>query len=179
VVTGSFGLGTSLETAPTNVKWYRLHGTLEILYLQRHVLPNGYQNISSFPWKGRRISTCIGGYASLSTISQTSELQNRGAARKELSAIATLRTRGQPISTGGGSGGSGDCNLCVPSSGSSPSKLGVSISAGIKRTELRLVRCGVRMVMDDRDKLRGARADKNLDDVDRIPPSWKPQIAQP
>ena len=45
---------------------------------------------------------------------------------------------------------------------------------GIKRTKLRLVRCRVRMGMNDRDRLRDARADKNLDDIERIPPPWEP-----
>ena len=54
-----------------------------------------------------------------------------------------------------------------------------SVSAGIKRTKLRLVRCRVRMNMNDRDRLRDARADKNLDDVDRIPPPWEPHSTQP
>jgi serine/threonine-protein kinase ULK/ATG1 len=54
-----------------------------------------------------------------------------------------------------------------------------SVSTGIKRTKLRLIRCRVRMGMNDRDRLRDARADKNLDDVDRIPPPWEPQVAQP
>ena len=72
-----------------------------------------------------------------------------------------------------------DRNLYVPISRSSPPKLDASISAGIKRTKLRLVRCKVRMGMNDRDRLRDARADKNLDDVDRIPPPWEPQVTQP
>ena len=55
----------------------------------------------------------------------------------------------------------------------------VFVFAGIKRTKLRLVRCRVRMGMNDRDRLRDARADKNLDDVDRIPPPWEPQATQP
>lgn len=54
-----------------------------------------------------------------------------------------------------------------------------TIAIWIKRTKLRLVRCRVRMGMNDRDRLRDARADKNLDDVDRIPPPWEPQVAQP
>jgi len=53
-----------------------------------------------------------------------------------------------------------------------------TIATWIKRTKLRLVRCRVRMGMNDRDRLRDARADKNLDDVDRIPPPWEPQAAQ-
>lgn len=44
---------------------------------------------------------------------------------------------------------------------------------GIKRTKLRLVRCRVRMGMNDRDRLRDARLDKNLDDVQRDPPPWE------
>ena len=58
-------------------------------------------------------------------------------------------------------------------------KFNASDSVGIKRTKLRLLRCRVRMGMNDRDRLRDARADKNLDDVDRIPPPWEPQVAQP
>jgi len=54
-----------------------------------------------------------------------------------------------------------------------------TIATWIKRTKLRLVRCKVRMSMNDRDRLRDARADKNLDDVDRIPPPWEPQVTQP
>lgn len=54
-----------------------------------------------------------------------------------------------------------------------------TIATWIKRTKLRLVRCRARTGMTDRDRLRDARADKNLDDVDRIPPPWEPQVAQP
>lgn len=43
---------------------------------------------------------------------------------------------------------------------------------GIKRTKLRLVRCRARMDMPTRERLRDARADKNLDDVARIPAPW-------
>ena len=43
---------------------------------------------------------------------------------------------------------------------------------GIKRTKLRLVRCRARMEMPTRERLRDARADKNLDDVARIPAPW-------
>lgn len=52
---------------------------------------------------------------------------------------------------------------------------------GIKRTKLRLVRCRVRMGMSDRDRLRDARLDKNLDDVQRDPPPWEvtPDLEQP
>lgn len=48
---------------------------------------------------------------------------------------------------------------------------------GIKRTKLRLLRCRVRMGMNDKDRLRDARLDKNLDDVQRDPPPW--EIASP
>ena len=44
---------------------------------------------------------------------------------------------------------------------------------GIKRTKLRLVRCRVRMGMNDRDRLQDARADHNLDDVPRFPAPWE------
>lgn len=75
--------------------------------------------------------------------------------------------------------GSGDDrNLCVFFPRSSPGFY-VPVSSGIKRTKLRLIRCKARMGMNDRDRLRDARADKNLDDVDRIPPPWEPQVAQP
>ncbi|KAI0062486.1 kinase-like protein [Artomyces pyxidatus] len=47
-----------------------------------------------------------------------------------------------------------------------------TISTWIKRTKLRLVRCRARMNMNNRDRLRDARADKNLDDVPRIPAPW-------
>ncbi|THH10496.1 hypothetical protein EW146_g8351 [Bondarzewia mesenterica] len=47
-----------------------------------------------------------------------------------------------------------------------------TISTWIKRTKLRLVRCRVRMNMNNRDRLKDARADKNLDDVSRIPAPW-------
>jgi serine/threonine-protein kinase ULK/ATG1 len=43
---------------------------------------------------------------------------------------------------------------------------------GIKRTKLRLVRCRARMEMPTRERLRDAHADKNLDDVVRIPAPW-------
>lgn len=46
------------------------------------------------------------------------------------------------------------------------------IGIGIKRTKLRLVRCRARMEMPTRERLRDARADKNLDDVPRIPAPW-------
>ncbi|CAL1709962.1 unnamed protein product [Somion occarium] len=52
----------------------------------------------------------------------------------------------------------------------------VTISTWVKRTKLRLVRCRVRMGMNDRDRLRDARLDKNLDDVPRDPPPW--EVAQ-
>ena len=44
---------------------------------------------------------------------------------------------------------------------------------GIKRTKLRLIRCRVRMGMNERDRLKDARLDKNLDDVPRDPPPWE------
>lgn len=43
---------------------------------------------------------------------------------------------------------------------------------GIKRTKLRLVRCRVRMGMTDRERLKDARLDKNLDDVQHDPAPW-------
>lgn len=43
---------------------------------------------------------------------------------------------------------------------------------GIKRTKLRLIRCRARKTMNNRDRLKDARADKNLDDVPRIPAPW-------
>ncbi|KAI0787011.1 kinase-like domain-containing protein [Abortiporus biennis] len=54
-----------------------------------------------------------------------------------------------------------------------------TISTWIKRTKLRLVRCRVRMGMNDRDRLRDARLDKNLDDVQRDPPPWEVPQFQP
>jgi serine/threonine-protein kinase ULK/ATG1 len=45
--------------------------------------------------------------------------------------------------------------------------------AGIKRTKLRLVRCRDRMAMNDRDRLKDARADQNLVDVARYPAPWE------
>ncbi|TCD65717.1 Serine/threonine-protein kinase [Steccherinum ochraceum] len=48
-----------------------------------------------------------------------------------------------------------------------------TISTWIKRTKLRLVRCRVRMGMTDRERLKDARMDKNLDDVPRDPPPWE------
>ncbi|KAH9077574.1 kinase-like protein [Lactarius deliciosus] len=47
-----------------------------------------------------------------------------------------------------------------------------TIATWIKRTKLRLVRCHARMEMPTRERLRDARADKNLDDVARIPAPW-------
>ncbi|GBE83400.1 kinase-like domain-containing protein [Sparassis latifolia] len=47
-----------------------------------------------------------------------------------------------------------------------------TICTWIKRTKLRLVRCRVRMGMNDRDRLKDARLDKNLDDVHRDPAPW-------
>jgi len=49
---------------------------------------------------------------------------------------------------------------------------------GIKRTKLRLVRCRARMDMPTRERLRDARADKNLDDVARIPAPWDAEALQ-
>lgn len=45
-------------------------------------------------------------------------------------------------------------------------------AVGIKRTKLRLIRCRARKNMNNRDRLKDARADKNLDDVPRIPAPW-------
>lgn len=53
-----------------------------------------------------------------------------------------------------------------------------TISTWIKRTKLRLVRCRVRMNMTDRERMRDARADKNLDDVPRIPAPWDAEAMQ-
>ncbi|THH28631.1 hypothetical protein EUX98_g5553 [Antrodiella citrinella] len=47
-----------------------------------------------------------------------------------------------------------------------------TIATWIKRTKLRLVRCRVRMGMTDRERLKDARLDKNLDDVPRDPAPW-------
>ncbi|KAF8259755.1 other/ULK/ULK protein kinase [Lactarius quietus] len=47
-----------------------------------------------------------------------------------------------------------------------------TIATWIKRTKLRLVRCRARMEMPKGERLRDARADKNLDDVARIPAPW-------
>lgn len=44
--------------------------------------------------------------------------------------------------------------------------------SGIKRTKLRLVRCRIRMGMTDRERLKDARLDKNLDDVQHDPAPW-------
>jgi serine/threonine-protein kinase ULK/ATG1 len=43
----------------------------------------------------------------------------------------------------------------------------------ITRTKLRLHRCRLRMKMDDLARVRDARADHNLDDVQRFPPPWE------
>ncbi|KAH9912111.1 Pkinase-domain-containing protein [Fomitopsis serialis] len=48
-----------------------------------------------------------------------------------------------------------------------------TISTWIKRTKLRLVRCRVRMGMNEHDRLRDANADVNLSDVPREPPPWE------
>ncbi|OBZ76318.1 Serine/threonine-protein kinase ATG1 [Grifola frondosa] len=56
------------------------------------------------------------------------------------------------------------------------------VATWIKRTKLRLVRCRVRMGMNDRDRLKDARLDKNLDDVQRDPPPWEvpaPELQDP
>ncbi|KAI0089392.1 kinase-like protein [Irpex rosettiformis] len=47
-----------------------------------------------------------------------------------------------------------------------------TIATWIKRTKLRLVRCRVRMGMTDRERLKDARLDKNLDDVQHDPAPW-------
>ncbi|EKM57100.1 uncharacterized protein PHACADRAFT_172785 [Phanerochaete carnosa HHB-10118-sp] len=47
-----------------------------------------------------------------------------------------------------------------------------TIQTWIKRTKLRLVRCRVRMGMNDRERLKDARMDKNLDDVMHDPAPW-------
>ncbi|KZT25995.1 kinase-like protein [Neolentinus lepideus HHB14362 ss-1] len=48
-----------------------------------------------------------------------------------------------------------------------------TVATWITRTRLRLHRCQDRMGMNDRDRLKDARADQNLDDVPRIPPPWE------
>ncbi|KAH8102200.1 kinase-like protein [Cristinia sonorae] len=48
-----------------------------------------------------------------------------------------------------------------------------TIATWIKRTKLRLVRCRVRMGMTDRERLKDAQLDKNLDDVPHDPPPWE------
>ncbi|KAI9507093.1 kinase-like protein [Russula earlei] len=53
-----------------------------------------------------------------------------------------------------------------------------TIATWIKRTKLRLVRCRARMEMPTRERLRDARADKNLDDVARIPAPWDAEALQ-
>lgn len=53
------------------------------------------------------------------------------------------------------------------------------LSLGIKRTKLRLVRCRVRMGMNDRERLKDARMDKNLDDVMHDPAPWDIARAEP
>ncbi|KAH9956369.1 kinase-like domain-containing protein [Russula dissimulans] len=53
-----------------------------------------------------------------------------------------------------------------------------TIATWIKRTKLRLVRCRARMDMPTRERLRDARADKNLDDVARIPAPWDAEALQ-
>ncbi|KAJ8489036.1 hypothetical protein ONZ45_g13730 [Pleurotus djamor] len=47
-----------------------------------------------------------------------------------------------------------------------------TIATWIKRTKLRLLRCRARMTMNDRDRVKDARADQNLVDVARIPAPW-------
>ena len=51
-------------------------------------------------------------------------------------------------------------------------------ATGIKRTKLRLVRCRVRMGMNERDRLRDANADVNLSDVPREPPPWEVPVLE-
>ncbi|KAI0643789.1 Pkinase-domain-containing protein [Trametes meyenii] len=51
--------------------------------------------------------------------------------------------------------------------------------AGIKRTKLRLVRCRARMTMTDRERLKDAQLDKNLDDVTRMPAPWEVDASPP
>lgn len=51
--------------------------------------------------------------------------------------------------------------------------------SGITRTKLRLVRCRNRMNMDQRDRLKDARADLNLDDVSRSPNPWEIATSEP
>ncbi|KZT63522.1 hypothetical protein DAEQUDRAFT_680232 [Daedalea quercina L-15889] len=53
-----------------------------------------------------------------------------------------------------------------------------TISTWIKRTKLRLVRCRVRMGMNERDRLRDANADVNLSDVPRDPPPWEVPVLE-
>ncbi|KDQ32617.1 hypothetical protein PLEOSDRAFT_1091151 [Pleurotus ostreatus PC15] len=57
-----------------------------------------------------------------------------------------------------------------------------TIATWIKRTKLRLLRCRARMEMNDRDRVKDARADQNLVDVARIPAPWdkpsEPTVAQ-
>ncbi|KAI1792820.1 kinase-like protein [Ganoderma leucocontextum] len=53
-----------------------------------------------------------------------------------------------------------------------------TISTWIKRTKLRLVRCRVRMGMSDRERVKDARRDDNLTDVQRIPAPWDLATAQ-
>ncbi|EMD36891.1 hypothetical protein CERSUDRAFT_51641, partial [Gelatoporia subvermispora B] len=49
-----------------------------------------------------------------------------------------------------------------------------TISTWIKRTKLRLVRCRIRMGMNDRDRVKDAQLDTNLTDIQREPPPWEP-----
>ena|SRR6201996_3667212 len=49
----------------------------------------------------------------------------------------------------------------------------VDITSAITRTKLRLHRCRTRMTMSDTDRIKDARADYNLDDVQRFPPPWE------
>ncbi|KAI0342521.1 Pkinase-domain-containing protein [Trametopsis cervina] len=53
-----------------------------------------------------------------------------------------------------------------------------TIATWIKRTKLRLVRCRVRMGMTDRERLKDARLDKNLDDVQHDPAPWEVENLQ-
>ncbi|KAI0672360.1 Pkinase-domain-containing protein [Trametes maxima] len=54
-----------------------------------------------------------------------------------------------------------------------------TISTWIKRTKLRLVRCRARMTMTDRERLKDAQLDKNLDDVTRMPAPWEVDTTPP
>jgi hypothetical protein len=86
-------------------------------------------------------------------------------------------TAGRPAAEGQSVHGRGprdNRHLCVlfPVGECSADHLAIELKLGIKRTKLRLVRCRARMDMPIRERLRDARADKNLDDVPRIPAPW-------